>query len=363
MKKLLFLIASSLPLITTAQTTCSCLVHLDSLALPPCDDCSSSHAISLPFNFNFYGVNYDSVWVNNNGNVSFVTPYGMYSSVAFPNNQNAMIAPFWASVSTIAAGSGAVYYKRTPTHIIIKWDSVGYYHTHIDKLNTFQLILTNGSDSILPAGYNVEFCYGTIQWTTGEASCFPNSSCNVGANNYACSDDNGYGWGFCGDPATVGANKGDGINYIQFGRFNTPGPTFFSPTASNNQVGWLSNKKYYFNVSSLSTALPLLIDNNCDTLNTNTGDTVEDALGINKITNNNIITIAPNPFTSQTTITFSEEQKNALIKVVNVLGEEIKTINFTGKQLTIDKGAMPAGIYFLQIQTEKGLENRKVVVE
>jgi hypothetical protein len=39
-----------------------------------------------------------------------------------------------------------------------------------DKLNDFQLILTDGSDPLLPNGNNIAFCYGDMQWTTGSAS-------------------------------------------------------------------------------------------------------------------------------------------------------------------------------------------------
>jgi hypothetical protein len=34
------------------------------------------------------------------------------------------------------------------------------------------------------------------------------------------------------------------------------------------------------------------------------------------------------------------------------LGKEIKTLKFTGKQLTIEKGEMQSGIYFVQIKGE-----------
>ncbi len=80
------------------------------------------------------------------------------------------------------------------------------------------------------------------------------------------------------------------------------------------------------------------------------------------------ISISPNPFTSQTTISFSTEQTNTTIKITDILGKEIKAINFTGKQCTIEKGTMQAGIYFVQITTSAGsanenVVNRKVVVE
>ncbi|MFM8962874.1 MAG: hypothetical protein ACKOGD_03405, partial [Sphingomonadales bacterium] len=58
---------------------CDCLVPLDStfqLAMLPNDD-SYSNSIQLPFDFSFYGTNYDSLYINNNGNISFIQPYSI----------------------------------------------------------------------------------------------------------------------------------------------------------------------------------------------------------------------------------------------------------------------------------------------
>ncbi len=85
---------------------------------------------------------------------------------------------------------------------------------------------------------------------------------------------------------------------------------------------------------------------------------------INELQTKNNIDIFPNPFTSQTTTTFSEQQINTIIKITNVLGEEIKTINFTGRQLTIDRSEMKAGIYFIQTTDEKkNVTNNKIIIQ
>lgn len=54
------------------------------------------------------------------------------------------------------------------------------------------------------------------------------------------------------------------------------------------------------------------------------------SIGIEEIDKTSF-TIFPNPFTYQTTISFSEVQKNSTIKIIDVLGKEIKEINFAGK--------------------------------
>ncbi len=87
-------------------------------------------------------------------------------------------------------------------------------------------------------------------------------------------------------------------------------------------------------------------------------------VGVNNIvTNNSGITISPNPFSQQTTISFNNEQKNTTIKIMDVIGKEIKTINFSGKQLIIEKGQMNPGIYFIQITDEnKNTTTKKLII-
>ncbi len=76
------------------------------------------------------------------------------------------------------------------------------------------------------------------------------------------------------------------------------------------------------------------------------------------------LTISPNPFTSQTTIRFVKEQNNTTIKIVDVLGNEIKTLHISGKQCTIEKGEMSKGIYFIQIiEKGKSVMNKKIIVQ
>lgn len=249
----------------TPSTICSCMVPLDSsfsivpfnIGAPPeyRNDDGYTNAIGLPFSFNLYGVSYDSVFINNNGNISFNAPYSTFTANPFPDSTFNMIAPFWGDVDTRDTLSGLVYYKITPTAMIVKWENVGYYSMMSDKLNTFQLIITDGTDPILPAGTNVSFCYGDMAWTTGAAS---------GGIN-----------GFGGTPATVGVNMGNGSDYFQVGRFDSAGVAFDGPYNNNDQVDWLDNQGMYFNTTIPGNVPPVVINNNiCDTIDVYTGDTL-----------------------------------------------------------------------------------------
>ncbi len=55
---------------------------------------------------------------------------------------------------------------------------------------------------------------------------------------------------------------------------------------------------------------------------------------------------------------------NILIKIIDLLGNEIKTISFTGNQLILEKAEMKSGIYFVQaIDDQKQLCSRKIIIQ
>ena len=81
--------------------------------------------------------------------------------------------------------------------IIVTWDAVGYYNSHADKLNSFQLVL-RGPDYDVPVGEGaIGFFYKTMEWETGDAS-------------------SGSG-GFGGTPAAVGFGDGLGNGEVLAG--------------------------------------------------------------------------------------------------------------------------------------------------
>ncbi len=198
--------------------------------LPPDyrNDDWSTNTIVLPFSFCFYNTPVSNVYINNNGNLSIDVAYSTYSATPFPNNLYSMIAPLWSDCDTRDSASGIVYYKLTAQYLIVQWDSVGYFNSHGDKLNSYQLIITNGINEIIPAGNNVSFCYKDMQWTTGDAS--------------------GGTGGFGGNPATAGVNKGNGVNYIQLGLFVQTGVAYDGPFGFDDGIDALDNQYFYFKV-------------------------------------------------------------------------------------------------------------------
>jgi len=235
---------------------CACYQPHDgtyTLAMAPNDD-GSTGLIPIPFSFCLYGSNYTSMYINNNGNVTFDVPYSTFSAVGFPSASYVMVAPFWADIDT--RGIGSVWYKVSPTSVHITWEDCGYFNVHTDKRVTFSLIITDGTDPEIGVGNNVAFCYQNMDWTTGDAS-------------------SGVA-GFGGVPATVGCNKGDGAAFVQFGRFDSPGTAYFGPYATNNQVSWLDNQSFVFNACNSTNIAPFITGGfgQCDTIRLCQGDTL-----------------------------------------------------------------------------------------
>tara|TARA_B100000809_G_scaffold258772_1_gene302547 strand:+ start:1618 stop:4626 length:3009 start_codon:yes stop_codon:yes gene_type:complete len=207
---------------------------------------------NLPFTFCFYGTNYTSLWMNDNGTVSFDQAHGTFTASGFPLpttafGAQAIIAPFWADFQDSGPLSGSIHYQILPNALIVHWNGVGYFNSHDDKLNTMMLILTDGTSNLLQPGANVGFFYDDMQWTTGDAS---------GGTN-----------GFGGTPATVGVNRGNGVDFIQLGRFDAAGIGYDGPFNTNDSVSWLDNKSFMFNVCSSSNIPPIVAGIDiCDTL-------------------------------------------------------------------------------------------------
>jgi len=140
----------------------------------PRNDDLSSEEVALPFAMNFYGQSYNSLWVNNNGNVTFNGPLATYTPFGLIAAATPIIAPFFADVDTRGPGSDIVSYGWGETTyagrpaFCVNWIDVGYYSSGTDKLNSFQLLLVDRSN-ISAGAFDAIFNYDKIQWESGSA--------------------------------------------------------------------------------------------------------------------------------------------------------------------------------------------------
>jgi hypothetical protein len=228
----LTVIAASLLIAVPLSSAQAAAIHdsgLFTTVLPGNDD-GSTGLQNIGFNLNFFGNNWNQLYVNNNGNVTFTSPLGTYTPFGITAGSLAMLAPFFADVDT-RTGNVVTYGSNTlgDRNVFgVNWIGVGYFSQHTNLLNSFQLIITDRSD-IAAGDFDFEFNYDTINWETGDAS--------------------GGSGGFGGTPAAAGWTNGDGT-YYQFPGSLTTGAlvdgganALISGSRNSNTLG-----QYIFNV-------------------------------------------------------------------------------------------------------------------
>lgn len=186
----------------------------------------------LTFPFNFFGTEETSLFINTNGYLSFRNELLSSSSdpMDFPSSLfGPVVAPFWADVDTRGNQSGLVWHTSEGHKFAVAWDQVGYFDSHSDLTNTFQVVLSDGNDASMGLGNNMCFCYGDMQWTAGD------------------SNETSGGFGF--PAATVGANKGDGVHFVQVGRFGQPGSDYDGANGSVDGIDYLDQQSFCFNTA------------------------------------------------------------------------------------------------------------------
>lgn len=155
------------------------------------NDDGSTGLVGLPFPIDFFGNTYSSLYVNNNGNVTFNGSLGTYTPEGLTTFGSPIIAPFWADVDTAVSGSALVTYGNGTVAgheaFGVNWPGVDCYVTTGGGLNYFQMIIVNRSD-IAPGDFDIEFNYSAISWDSGQASggngaCQGGTSAAVGYSN------------------------------------------------------------------------------------------------------------------------------------------------------------------------------------
>lgn len=147
---------------------------------------------AFPLGLNFFGATHTTIFVNNNGNVTFNAGVGAYTPTPFPVAAQPMIAAWWGDVDTrvaLAGGQNLVYYDVRAGRFTATYYNVGYYDSHTVPLNAFQIILTDASAVGAAGDFDVEFRYNMCNWLYGDVSALT--------------------------PAQAGFDAGDGTNYFE----------------------------------------------------------------------------------------------------------------------------------------------------
>jgi len=212
----------------------------------PANDDGSSQSISLRVPFPFFGVPQLTLFVNNNGNITFTSSLPDFTPFVFPSG-NKVIAPYFADVDTTGppdvSGDGLddVYFSERTNQsdlrgistivnkafggafaatsaFVATWDHVGYYSSNVDKLNTFQVVLTtNGVQSFVIFHY----LDNGMQWEAGDADGGVGGFIPIGGT---------------GTSAAAGFDAGDNVNFFTITGSLMPGISTILHNGSNISV-------------------------------------------------------------------------------------------------------------------------------
>jgi RHS repeat-associated protein len=128
-------------------------------------------SVSIPFSIDFFGLTYGSLFLNNNGNLTFGGALGTYTPYPLSNQGPPMIAPFFADIDTRTGATATFGTGTVDGHSAwgVTWPDVGCYREITSVLNSLQVILISRSD-IGQGDFDIEFNYGNVQWEAGQAS-------------------------------------------------------------------------------------------------------------------------------------------------------------------------------------------------
>ncbi len=302
------------------------------------DDAYGSTILTLPFSFCFYGTPVNQIYVDMNGFVTWgngaASMYGgssSYEPQTLPLPAPAFIAPFWSdedSRNLTGPGTGLVWYKVTPTYVIFQWDTVNYFGTsNSAQDNSFQLIISNGTDPIIPNGNNIEFCYGQMTWSAGTAQ---------GAVG---------GFGSPNNPGLAGINEGNGTGNIQYGQFNSANNSYvgpYPPSSSYDGVYWLDNREFFMN-GCTGNASPFEMSGGsaCDTLKICEGDTIKTSYWFYSVIPHSTVTTVLSSAPSGVSIIYNQSYGSEDSVVIQIIGNSTNTGVHTISLYSFDNVAPP----------------------
>jgi Nidogen-like len=121
--------------------------------------------LPLPFSVTFFGTTYNSLFINNNGNVSFVNGIAAFIPTGPTGASSPVISPYFGDVDTRNPASGVVHFQtNTANQLVVTWDQVGFFNQQANLLNSFQLVL-RGNNFDVPVGEGaIGFFYTTMGW-------------------------------------------------------------------------------------------------------------------------------------------------------------------------------------------------------
>ncbi|WP_323139788.1 nidogen-like domain-containing protein [Massilia phyllosphaerae] len=159
--------------------------------LSNCDDCASD---ALRFSgtgqsINFFGKNYNSLYVGSNGYVTFGTQRTSFTPAPLDTQTLApMIAALYSDLDTRGDDASNIYVNAAnPGELVITWEKVGIFSVNYSQRNTFQIVVRSDQFSVPAGSGQIGVYYGDIGSTAMVAAGFGDGleSVNAGEKSFA----------------------------------------------------------------------------------------------------------------------------------------------------------------------------------
>ncbi len=82
----------------------------------------------------------------------------------------------------------------------------------------------------------------------------------------------------------------------------------------------------------------------------------------NIVINDKTFNIYPNPNKGKFEIEISDNEKNVIVEIYNMLGKKVYSQDFSGNKLSLDFSAKPKGVYLVEVLYEDNVITKKVIV-
>jgi len=370
---------------------------------PNFDDDNNWPPVSLGFNFIYHGTSFTIIGMSDDGNAVF----GHTPSTGYSSNPLISVANSLMAVRNDLLGNATTHQLRyqttgsTGNHVFtLEWYNWGNYSSGNAELN-FQIKLYEASGAVqfvyqpvTPSssadyfgGYLVGLTGDTVSdfqdrngsdWTTTTSGTTPATDHVV--YNITTYPPNGltFTWTppacsshFTVHPDTIPhnwltVNQASGIPPLSYLWHWGDGD---SSTGAN--PSHIYNTPGYYNICLTVADSVGCTSTYCDSStylyrpDNNTMITINGASQITHIEepNHNSLIIYPNPLTSSSILQFNTQVNNAEVIIYDMVGKVMMRKKLTGDRMTIEKGSLESGIYFVRVNDGEKQWIEKMVVE
>ena len=161
------------------------------------DNSDDVTTIDLPFNFTFYGIEYDRLSICSNGWIAFgetdMESFRNYT-LPGPGGPPKMVAVFWDDLMTTGGGDVITYYDQLNDYFVVEWSDVRTFYNN--TLESFQVILYNTDSQTVTGDDEIKIQFkefnnnsvGDYPVGNYEGAVIHGQYCTVGIENHLSTD-------------------------------------------------------------------------------------------------------------------------------------------------------------------------------